>query len=237
MSEIRPDVRALIWRHYRDGDADENDILRRLLTDIEQKNAASLQASESTIGAVLIEGRAGVSFLEGFEISRVFKGKVIRAVATPTGWRETQSSRVFPSLNQLSLFITGRPENAWGAWSFVDDEGRSRKLNSLRQTETAQSGNHNISWRESVKRALNELGGTAHLREIYSKVKKIRESVGLSIPTNFEAIVRKELEINSPDSKHFQGGKPLFYSKYGIGEGVWTTTQGETQETPDHEGD
>lgn len=73
-------------------------------------------------------------------------------------------------------------------------------------------------WLDRVTNALQTLGGEEHLSKIYSTIK---EGFPEDLPKNWKAIIRKELEYNSPDSTNFQGSSPLFYSAKGIGKGVW----------------
>lgn len=224
MRDLSPDVRALIWQHFREGDVDENDILRRILKEFKhgERETDKIDPDEAP---ALIEKRAGVSFPRGFEIFRDFQGKIVRARATPQGWVLAGDTQPFSSLNKLSTNLTGGSENAWLAWSYVDKAGTARKLHNLRNKGDEIASSSVESWRDTVRAALADLGGTAHLREIYKKAKELRESKGLSVPEHFQAIIRKELEINSPDSKNYQGRAPLFHSPKGIGSGIWSIDQ------------
>lgn len=76
-------------------------------------------------------------------------------------------------------------------------------------------------WRQDVRRALEEIGGEAHLKEIYKAVRGIRRMSGSSVPVNLEAIVRRELEHNSSDAGSYQGKRDWFRSVGGIGSGIW----------------
>lgn len=78
-----------------------------------------------------------------------------------------------------------------------------------------------IVWRQDVRDGLKALGGSGHLKDIYEQVRAIRRSKGRSVPTNLEAIVRRELEYNSADAKVYQGKRDWFKSVDGIGSGVW----------------
>lgn len=78
-----------------------------------------------------------------------------------------------------------------------------------------------ILWRQDVALALRELGGAAHLKDIYEKVRSSRIQAGRSVPENSDAIVRRELEYNSSDTKAYQGKRDWFRSVDGIGSGVW----------------
>lgn len=74
------------------------------------------------------------------------------------------------------------------------------------------------SWRQEVEFAFNNIGGVAHLSDVYSFIENHAER---SLPTNWKSIVRKEIEHGSSDSKHYQKKSDKFYSVNGIGEGFW----------------
>lgn len=71
---------------------------------------------------------------------------------------------------------------------------------------------------QDVQQALEDLGGTARLREIYAAVRRIRPG---PLPKSFEAIIRKTLEHHSSDSDNFNGTDDVFFSANGIRGGVW----------------
>ena len=73
------------------------------------------------------------------------------------------------------------------------------------------------TWKEDIVTALENLGGKAHLSEIYKEVEKIRP---LELNNTWDRTIRRELETNSSDSEVFDG-EDLFYSVEGIGKGVW----------------
>ena len=73
------------------------------------------------------------------------------------------------------------------------------------------------TWKEDIVKALENLGGKAHLSEIYKEVEKIRP---LELNNTWDRTIRRELETNSSDSEVFDG-EDLFYSVEGIGKGVW----------------
>lgn len=78
-----------------------------------------------------------------------------------------------------------------------------------------------MKWWQSVEQALMNLGGQAHLTDIYNEVTRTRNSQKLSIPESLKAITRKELEYNSSDSSNWTKKRNIFYSVNGIGSGVW----------------
>ncbi len=75
------------------------------------------------------------------------------------------------------------------------------------------------SWRDDVVEALQRIGGRGSLAEIYESVKLVRAA---NRPPTWQAIVRRELEYNSSDSKSHQKRHDLFRSVNGIGGGVWS---------------
>lgn len=78
-----------------------------------------------------------------------------------------------------------------------------------------------ILWRDDVWSALEKLGGSAPLVEIYRCVREIRRAEGRRVPASLDAIVRRELEYNSSDSESFTERYDWFRSVHGIGAGVW----------------
>ena len=84
-----------------------------------------------------------------------------------------------------------------------------------------EKGRGKVLWRDDVKAALVDLGGSAHLDEIYKQVRSIRMKEGRRLPRSANAIVRRELEYNSSDSESFTGKFDWFRSVRGIGAGHW----------------
>ncbi len=72
-------------------------------------------------------------------------------------------------------------------------------------------------WRDDVRQALEEIGGSGTLAEIYEAISHIRTE----LPKSWQAIVRRELEYNSSDSESYKEKYDLFLSVDGIGAGVW----------------
>jgi len=86
----------------------------------------------------------------------------------------------------------------------------------------SENAGRRILWRDDVRRALEALGGAAHLTAIYDKVRELRRTAGRRLPPSSDAIVRRELEYNSSDSESFTGRFDWFKSVDGIGAGVWS---------------
>jgi putative restriction endonuclease len=76
------------------------------------------------------------------------------------------------------------------------------------------------TWREDIIKALKNLGGQAHLSEIYKEVKNIR---GENLNPTFDRTIQRELETHSSDSEAFIGGdsNDIFSIAEGKGKGVW----------------
>ncbi len=77
------------------------------------------------------------------------------------------------------------------------------------------------TWKEDIIKALENLGGVAHLSKIYKEVERIREG---NLNPTWDRTVQRELETNSSDSDAFKKdrkGDDLFYMAEGKGKGVW----------------
>jgi hypothetical protein len=119
-------VQAALWRDWRPGDRDLNAVLRRKL---------GLGASEAAGGSpiIIFTERAGVGFVEGFEIFRHYKGQAYHAQAVAGGWLLLETGEVFASLNKLSRGIGTGVENAWSYWRYRDAAGLARLVGTLRR--------------------------------------------------------------------------------------------------------
>lgn len=229
---LSTDVFAKIWSMRESGEETEDQILRRVLA---IQEGVCVPPANSSAGRGYRDPRSGVELPAGFEIFRRYKGKEFKARATGGGWTLINDNRFYPSLNALSQKVTDGNENAWVNWNYVSDDGEIRKVSELRDDSviakrakpvaglsTINDGDgSDLVWRDDVAKALTNLGGRAHLAEIYSEVREIRRHRGASLPKSLEAIVRKELEYNSSDTESFLGKYDLFCSVAGLGEGVW----------------
>lgn len=83
-----------------------------------------------------------------------------------------------------------------------------------------------VRWRNDVYRGLNELGGKAHLSDIYARVRSIRRQAGRSLPATTDDIIRRELENNSAESEAYLGKRDWFAPADGKGAGVWELKPG-----------
>jgi hypothetical protein len=126
---VSTDLYAAIWRAQKPGEESEEDILRRILG-IPLERPTTL-ASPGSIG--FRDPRFGLELPEGFEVFRVYKGLEYRAKATAGQWLLMNTGDMHPSLNQLSRAVTGRTENAWICWYYLDKRGKRQLMNTLRK--------------------------------------------------------------------------------------------------------
>ena len=73
----------------------------------------------------------------------------------------------------------------------------------------------NLTYKDLIIEALENLGGKANLDSIYKEVERLAKIKGKNLPNdpnNFKASVRATLERNSSDSETFNGKDDLFYS-------------------------
>lgn len=83
------------------------------------------------------------------------------------------------------------------------------------------SGDHDrasrVTWTDDIEAGLRNLGGEAHLSDIYRTVKKIRKEAGRSTPGSSDAIIRRCLEFHSRDSDVFNGVERFVMLEKGTG--------------------
>ncbi len=75
-----------------------------------------------------------------------------------------------------------------------------------------------MTWVEEVTLALENLGGSARLKELYNW---IENNTSRDLAANWNSAVRNALEVNSSDSAIYSGVRDVFYSFSGIGSGIW----------------
>jgi hypothetical protein len=73
------------------------------------------------------------------------------------------------------------------------------------------------TWDEDIVTALENLGGAAQYKDIYSEIKKLRTN----LPKTWKDVVRRRIQDLSSDSAGFKNGQDLFYAVDGIGGGAW----------------
>ena len=76
-----------------------------------------------------------------------------------------------------------------------------------------------ITWADDIYTGLQNLGGEAHLRDIYVEVRRIRLVAGRSVPQEFEATIRQALESHCQTSSNFRGVER--FEMVAKGSGLW----------------
>lgn len=85
--------------------------------------------------------------------------------------------------------------------------------------DVIKNGYDNIkSDMDYIVQALHNLGGEASYPEIYAEYERIS---GVQLTHGRKAGIRKSIEDHSSDSLNYKGREDLFYSVYGLGNGVW----------------
>ena len=113
---VSTEVFAEIWKKHKPGDQGEDDILRRIFGLPEDSGGDDMDIPRHIAGAHHVE-RFGVTFPEGFEIFRVYKGREYRATVRAGRWVLRPGGKVYPSLNKLSWAVVSGHENAWQNWN------------------------------------------------------------------------------------------------------------------------
>lgn len=73
------------------------------------------------------------------------------------------------------------------------------------------------TWINDIVSALSNLGGTAHYRELYAEIKRIRTA---PLPSAWKKIVQRQIQDHAGESSGFKSEK-LFYPVSGLGSGTW----------------
>jgi hypothetical protein len=243
---VSTDVYARIWSLRKPGEDDEDSILRRILWSQSSENAsqATPTGGQPPEAVGFLDERHGVVFPDGFEIFRVYLGREYRARAIGGTWRLAGRNDDIRSLNSLSRAIGAKTENAWQNWFYRAGGGSRRAISDLRpqraiaarserpaagsQTEIKsdipldhQNVEDDVTWRDDVYNALEQIGRKGPLHEIYKTTRKIRIGAGRSVPRTLEGTIRRTLEDNSSDSANYKGGPDLFRMSEGKGAGIW----------------
>lgn len=124
---ISTDVFAAIWARRQPGEDTEDAILRGVLG----LSGSSQEPPPSATGGFR-DDRNGVTFPEGFEIFRVYKGREYRARATANAWLLLSDMRSYPSLHKLSSAVVSGNENSWQNWKCHLPDGREAFIDALR---------------------------------------------------------------------------------------------------------
>ncbi len=73
-------------------------------------------------------------------------------------------------------------------------------------------------WLDDINVAMNNLGGSASLQELYLELERIL--IVAKLTDSWKSTVRNTIECHSSDSDNFKGND-IFYSVNGKGNGVW----------------
>ncbi len=77
------------------------------------------------------------------------------------------------------------------------------------------------TWKNEVYEVINELGGRAHLHEIYKRAEERQKKVKGKISDGNKASIRDAIHKQTSDSDVFEGKEDLLYSVEGKGSGIW----------------
>ena len=131
---ITTPVFAAIWSNRKDGEDSEDAILARLLGCAKKKENATVDTPIHISGAGVVDRRNGVTFPEGFQIFRFYKGREYVAEAHGGSWRRSDDGSQFSTLNQLNHSIALGAENVWnGNWKYRTDDGSIKSIATLRR--------------------------------------------------------------------------------------------------------
>ena len=134
---VSTDVFAAIWADRKEGEENENEILRRKFGCSTESAVKDVEPTLEISGGVH-DTRNGVHFPRGFVAFRRYKRRDYEAVASDGSWLRKDTGESFPTLNQLNKSITAGPENVWnGNWKFRDESGTIQPLDFLRRTQQA----------------------------------------------------------------------------------------------------
>ena len=248
--QVSTDVFARIWSLRTKTENTEDEILKRVLwqiSDVGQHRGPGAEPRTTEEFDGIYDRRFNVMFPEGFRLERTYLGKDYSAVVNNGQWQIAGVGHGYTRLNELSVAIGTKTENAWANWFYRDENGQrhpvsdlrdpgtiARKNASNRQNRNVRNlnsdkpsphlGTHSMSnkirWCDDVKTALEQMGGQASLHRIYQQVAKIRKSAGRSVPPSLEATIRRTLEDFSSDSENYRG-EDWFTMPEGKGSGFW----------------
>lgn len=83
------------------------------------------------------------------------------------------------------------------------------------------NSNEKVSYVTEVIEVLKILGGMATLKEIYEGIEKRNYLPAIYSNRNWRDNVRATLQRHCSQTKSYRGAKDLFYSVYGLNEGIW----------------
>ena len=93
--------------------------------------------------------------------------------------------------------------------------------------------NNSATYLDEIIASLKELGGTASLKQIYSKIEERDRLSSIKTNKNWKNAVSMYLQQHCKESKSFvEGNDNLFYSVDGIGKGIWGLIRYEPKTQP-----
>ena len=81
--------------------------------------------------------------------------------------------------------------------------------------------NNTPSYIDEIIAALEELGGTASLKEITDKIEQNGRLTYIQTNPNWKDNVRATIQRHCSATSSYRGAEDVFYSVYGLGEGYW----------------
>lgn len=132
---ISTPVFAAIWAARKNGEDDEDAILRRLL-EIAPDKLVDTPPTAAASGVHI--SQYDLHLPEGFSIFRVYKGQEYRAEVSGGRWLLRNNGHHYPSLHKLSWAVVNGRENAWQNWRYRDEKGRDHFIDHLRPEESVR---------------------------------------------------------------------------------------------------
>ena len=99
---------------------------------------------------------------------------------------------------------------------------KSDNTTDTKNDSETDSISNNVSYLSEIITALKELGGTAHLSDINSKIEERGILPALKTNPTWKNTVRSEIQRHCKETQSYvEGNEVLFFSVNGIGKGVW----------------
>lgn len=125
--QVSTEVFAAIWAQREEGEETEDSVLRRILS------AKAAAPASVAVGSGVYDFRNDISFTEGFEIFRTYKGQKYSATARGGVWLRADNGVGYATLNQLNRSIAAGSENVWnGNWKYRKASGGIASIADLR---------------------------------------------------------------------------------------------------------
>jgi len=128
--DISQDVLVKIRELCRESGETEDQVLRRLLE--------IAPPCPDNAGNGFTDATYAIHFPEGFDIFRIYKGRLFSARVVRGRWMLDADGRSYDSLNQLSQGVIDGNENAWNFWFCQGPDGGSQRIAELRDPALVQ---------------------------------------------------------------------------------------------------